>query len=288
MIGGEVEQGARWLDELTPRLPRHGRLIAAIRDAVTADDRLRWFDVACSLAAGLGDEFSDIDCAVGYREPLADDDVEALGTQLVDRVGDVTDMLVHVMDGFPPGTRRFAVEYDDEIQLDLVVMPSNLMSGLRDREIALVDKDGALAGTATSRVFGPPDERTAREWALMAWWWVSDVAKYLQRGSLYEAADRIERVRQQALKLYAAAQDVPYPLFGLTSLLDYAPFQLPDKVADTYPQPGSRASVETATAAVVELLADCSERAAARLGYDLSTAWEGRARARLANTNSST
>jgi hypothetical protein len=32
------------------------------------------------------------------------------------------------------------------------------MSGLRDREVAIVEKDGDLAGTATSQVYGPPGE----------------------------------------------------------------------------------------------------------------------------------
>lgn len=277
----EVDRGAQWLAELTDRLPRHGRLIAALRNAVVADERLRWFDVCCSLGAGLGDEFSDVDCAVGYAEPLAEDHLESLGTQLVSGVGDVADLLVHVMDGWPPGVRRFAAEYDDGVQLDLVVMPSRLMSGLREREVAIVDKDGALAGDGTSSAFGPPDQRTAREWVLTAWWWVSDVAKYLQRGSVFEAADRIERIRQEALKLFAAANDVPYPRFGLTSLLDHEPFRIPDGLAETYPQPDDRRSVEAATTAVVALLAECSSEAAAHLGYDLSTPWEARARDRL-------
>jgi hypothetical protein len=67
---------------------------------------------------------------------------------------------------------------------------------------------------------------------MMAWWWLSDVAKYLERGSLFEAAERIALVRQEALKLYAAARDVPYPLFGITSLLDYEPFEVPQNLAE--------------------------------------------------------
>lgn len=278
----ETDAGAQWLVELTQHLPRHGRLIAALRDAVAADERLRWFDVSCSLGAGLGDQFSDVDCGVGYAEPRSDEDLEALGTQLVSNVGAVTDVLAHVMERFPPGTIRFAVEYDDEVQLDLVLMPSAVMSGLRDREVAIVDKDGALAGTATSPVYGPPDEDRAREWVLTAWWWVSDVAKYLARDSRFEAADRIALVRQHALKLFAVSLDVPYPEFGLTSLLDYEPFRLPDGLAETYPLPSDRASVDGAASAVVAVLAECSAQAASHLGYDLSTPWEGRARTRLA------
>lgn len=279
----EVEHGARWLHQLHQRLPRHARLIAAIRDVVIADSRLRWFDVCCSLGAGLGDAMSDVDGAVGYAEALDDAGAEALSVRLARSAGDVADLLVHVMDGFPTGVRRVAAEYDDGTQLDLLVMPCGLMSGLRDREVAIVDKDGALVGTATSDWFGAPGPEVAREWALLAWWAVSDLAKYLKRGSRFEAAERIAEVRHQALRLYAAARDVPYPSFGLTSLLDYEPFALPGGLAGTYPQPDDETSLMAASIAVAGLLADCSALAAARLRYDLATPWEASARERLAD-----
>jgi hypothetical protein len=44
---------------------------------------------------------------------------------------------------------------------------------------------------------------------MLAWWAVSDVAKYLQRGSLFEAADRITSIREWALRLFAAANTSP-------------------------------------------------------------------------------
>lgn len=277
-----LEVGAAWLAELAGSLPGHGRLIAELASAVGADDRLRWFQVGCSLGAGRGDQLSDVDCAIGYLVPLAEPDLDELGRSLVTSVGVATDVLVHTMEGFPPGTRRFGVEYDDDVQLDLVMLSSTLTEGLRDGEIAIVDKDGALAHPAASRLYGPPDERVSREWALMGWWFVSDLAKYLRRGSLFEAADRIERIRGLALNLFAAAQGVPYPLFGLTSLLDYEPFRLPDGLANAYAHPGDRASVEAAGAVVVALLGECSGQAAAQLGHDLSTPWEDSTRARLA------
>jgi hypothetical protein len=273
--------GIGWVDDLTARLPRHGRLISSMQEAVTDHDRWRWFDVSCSLGAGGGDELSDIDAAIGYSESLGIDEASTLAEQLVASVGEVVDVLVHAMDGWPAEVRRLAVEYADGLQLDLVVMPASRMSGLRDREVAIVDKDGDLAGTATSQVYGPPGESVAREWTMMAWWWLSDVAKYLERGSLFEAAERIALVRQEALKLYAAARDVPYPLFGLTSLLDYEPFEVPQNLAETYPVPTDRISVAAAARCIAALVAQCSHSAATHLGYDLSTPWESTARQRL-------
>ncbi len=280
-MGVAVDAGADWLRDLARQLPRHGRLIAALRDVVVADPQLRWFDVSCSLGAGHGDQFSDVDCAIGYAAPVSPEQLEALGRGIVSKVGTNVDVLAHVMDGFPDGVVRFAAEFDDEVQLDLVLMPANTMAGLRDREVAIVDKDGALDGVATSKLYGPPDERGVREWVLLGWWWVSDVAKYLERGSLFEAVERIGQVREEALKLFAVSLEVPYPLFGLTSLLDYEPFRLPAGVANTYSLPTERSTVESAASAVAELLAECAAAAASRLGHDLTTGWEATARARL-------
>jgi len=89
----------RWFADLEARLPQHARLIGALRDAVAADERWRWFDVSCSLGAGRGDELSDIDCAIGFADPIEVDELEALGEQLVASVGDAADMLVHVAGG---------------------------------------------------------------------------------------------------------------------------------------------------------------------------------------------
>jgi hypothetical protein len=267
--------------DLAARLPRHARLVASLRDAVLTDERWRWFAVSCSLGAGRGDELSDIDCAIGFAESLGFDEVEVLGDELVVSIGDVADMLINVAEGWQPDTRRFGVEYVDGLQLDLVLMPARRISGLRDGELAIVDKDGVFAVGATSSLYGPPGERLVREWALMAWWWVSDVAKYLTRRSMFEASERIALVRYYALRLFAAASHVPYPVYGLASLLDYEPFELPDGLADTYPVPDNDVSAAAAASAVAALLADCSRRANTALGYDLSTPWEAAARQRL-------
>ncbi len=270
-----------WVDDLSARLPRHGGLVRALRDAIADDDRWRWFDVACSLGAGGGDAWSDIDAAAGYSDVLDVDEASALARELVTGVGEAVDVLVHAMEGWPPDLRRVAVEYTNGVQLDLVVMPAPQMSGLRDREVGIVDKDGDLSGNAISQLYGPPDVDVALEWTMTAWWWVSDIAKYLQRDSPFEAAERIALVRNEALKLFAAAHDVPYPGFGLTSLLDYEPFALPPKLTDTYPAPTDRTSLIAASRNVAELLDECVDLAARHLGYDLSTEWTTTARRRL-------
>lgn len=95
------------------------------------------------------------------------------------------------------------------MQLDLVVFPAPWRRS-RPSEVP-IDKDDDLAHLVT-----PPADlvdvrlrRQVREWVMLGWWAVSDVAKYLQRNSLYEAAERIAMVRQHALRLFAAARDNP-------------------------------------------------------------------------------
>lgn len=213
-----------WLPELTAQLPRHAGVIDGLRQAVLASDLWRWLSVSCSLGSGRGDEHSDIDAGIGYAQELDAAELERSGLELVTGASDVADVLVHRMDGWPEDTLRFAAEYADGTQLDLVAFPAKPSRGAVDGEVVVVDKDDDLTEPRRPRVYGPPDERLAREWTMLGWWAVSDIAKYIRRGSLFEAAARIDTVREHSLRLFAAASDIPYPIFGLTSLLDYPPY----------------------------------------------------------------
>ncbi len=50
--------------------------------------------MGCSLGAGGGDEFSDIDCSIGYSESLGVDEAQTLAKELVGVVGEVVDALM--------------------------------------------------------------------------------------------------------------------------------------------------------------------------------------------------
>ncbi len=197
--------------------------------------------------------------------------------------GPVLDVLMHQMPGWPPETRRFAVEYGNGVQLDLVVMPAARRQGLPDGSVALVDKDATLAEPWTPPVAGPPSVDEAREWCLLAWWALSDVAKYVVRGSLFEAAERLHEARAQALRLFATGRRVPFPSFGLVSLLDFEPYELPSALAATYCVPSDPGDVRLAALALVDLLDSAAAEAAAALGVDLDTPWAALARARLSH-----
>jgi hypothetical protein len=241
------------LDDLRGRLPRHAALLDALRDVVAADDRWRWLIYGCSLGAGGGDELSDIDAAIGYTGITGDDLFESARRFALD-AGEPTDFVVHRMSGFPDDSCRIAAEYSDGVQLDLVLVPDDYYPGLPDRSVAVLDKDGALATGWVSNASQPPTPERCREWVVLGWWALSNVAKYLHRGSPFEAESALAEARQLALQLWAAGHGVPYAHFGLTSLLDFPPFELPDGLAATYAVPDNPQAVRAAAHVTADLL----------------------------------
>jgi hypothetical protein len=64
---------------------------------------------------------------------------------------------------------------------------------------------------------------------------------------------------------------VPYAVFGLTSLLDFPPFELPDGLGATYAVPDDPDAVRAAAHATADLLESASALAAASLDAALDS-----------------
>lgn len=103
---------------------------------------------------------------------------------------------------------------------------------------------------------------------------------------MFEAVERLNEVRQQALRLHTAGCATPFPSFGLVSLLDHPPYEPPAELIHTYAVPGSRADVIAAAAAAADLLEESAARAEVRIEQPLTTAWAAIARTRLAEVKS--
>ena len=221
-----------WLDDLRRRLPRHAELIDAIVAICAGDDRIEVLELQCSIARGAGDELSDLDMGLTVR----DADWEAVAVELPDRlrlISETVDLLDHTMAEW--GTRRHRrifVQFADGRQLDLVVQPTSNLVGRVPGAIVLYDPGGRLAAERrpASMQAGADD---VRAWELLGWELLANVSKYLARGSVWEALERLHDARGMVLRLYAAAEGVTYPGFGLTSLLDAAPPRLPDGLEAT-------------------------------------------------------
>ena len=98
------------------------------------------------------------------------------------------------------------------------------------------------------------------------WEALANIVKYVRRGSLLEALDQLHRVRGRIFQLWAAGGDVPYPAFGLTSLLDE--LDLPPGIGDTYAI-AERVGVVAAARAAADLLHQAGERAGPGLNTPL-------------------
>lgn len=184
------------------------------------------------MAEGRGDALSDLDLALGVAEevwPEALDDLVVLLTTL----GEVFDSLRHRISdmGGRPHQRIF-VQYVDGVQLDLVAVPAHPPKGAQPENVVLYDPDGLRVERWDASVL-QPDAATVREWAFLGWTALADFVKYLRRGSLWEALERLHGARGQVWRLWAVSQKLRYPVYGLTTVLDHPEVGLPPGIEAT-------------------------------------------------------
>jgi hypothetical protein len=221
-----------WLDGLRARLPRHAALLDALVALCEADERIEVLEIQCSIARGAGDEWSDLDVGIG----AVDAAWEAVAASVPDRlraVAETVDVLEHRIDewGARPHRRIFC-QFADGRQVDLVVQPVSNLAGRVPSAVVLYDPAGHLAQERRPPALTATAD-DVRTWEVLGWELLANVAKYLARGSPWEAHERLEGARAMALRVYAAAENVAYPAFGLTSLLDADPPRLPDDLDAT-------------------------------------------------------
>lgn len=236
----------QWIDALGPRLAGQAALLRRLLSAVEPDERWSWLELSCSVAQGRADELSDLDLGLGYagdQAPTAED-----VTALLSGLGDVVDLAVQPWDG----AHRYWVQYRDGGQLDLVVVPAGFRDGRAPHSVALLDRAGHLERTFVPRQFHALPEEL-RAWLLDGWEALSNIAKYLHRNSVLEAMEQLHRARTRVFQLWAAGEQVDYPTFGLTSLLDDSRARMPSDIEATYPS-AAAADVLTAAVRVAELL----------------------------------
>jgi hypothetical protein len=259
---------------------RQRDILVAMLNVIEPDPALRWLELGCSLGRDAGDELSDIDCAVGVAEDRWPDVLE-LAARLAAAGGPVADTMrqIHPGPDFATCWHVFTL-YTDGAQLSLVLMPSTWRVGLPPGSVAVYDVDGRLA-----RPWRPAaadaDAATLREWAALGWIALGDLAKYLDRGSLWEAYQRLDEARGQAFKLWAAGSrcvaeprgacdgKIDFPGYGLTSILDTPGASMPPGVESTVAALDA-ADLRRAAVACAELLTDAIARVSGVLtGADL-------------------
>jgi hypothetical protein len=204
--------------------PRQGALLRALVEAVEPDPRFRALELQCSLARGAGDELSDLDLGLW----LADADAAAAVPGILRGLASLVDLLETSLDG----EAYFFGEYDNGVQIDLWAPRANRAKGRAPGAVVLFDKDGLLA-----EPYEPPAYRASaddvRSWSFHAWVGLSNLDKYLRRGSPWEAHSALEEARSHLHRLHAAKLGIPYPAFGLTALLDEPEPSLPLRIEKT-------------------------------------------------------
>ncbi|HEU5331136.1 MAG TPA: hypothetical protein VFU73_00180 [Actinocrinis sp.] len=266
-------EGPEWIDALPDELAGQRRIMRALYDYCADDADARWLAVSCSLARGAADRLSDVDAGIGAAEGQVGAVTEAVAA--LEGLGDRVDALV--MDWRTPpggqgteGMRRMFVQCTDDAQLDLVVMPARIRPGRAPDEVVLLDRDGRL-----SERFTPDADRVdgeqLREWAFLGWVALADCAKYLDRGSLWEARAQLAVARHHIWALWAAAKGARYPVFGLSQVLDRDPDDLPGGIDGTVPDGPGIEALRDATRAAAGVLAAVSAVAVARYPTVLPT-----------------
>lgn len=212
--------GLRWVENLPDEVAAQRDVLHHLLEAISQDPRWRWLEVSCSLAQGRSDRWSDLDMGLGVADDVWSQALSDL-PQLVESVGEVIDSLYHSLPamGRQPHRRAF-VQYANGVQLDLVAVPAHLPKGKQPESVMLYDPDGLRTELWDPSVL-QPDAATIHEWAFLGWAALSDLAKYLRRGSLWEAEERLHEARGQVWRLWAAGIGLRYSIYGLTTVLDY-------------------------------------------------------------------
>jgi hypothetical protein len=279
--GAVTGDGARaWLAGLPPALAAQRRLLGSLVLAAEADPVMRWLELGGSLARGAGDGLSDIDAGLGVADGSWVQGLAA-AQAAAHAAGPVADEFRQPHPG-RDGQQSWHLFtlYESGLQLSLVVMPASWRAGLPPQSVALYDPDGQLARPWQPDV-ASASAATAREWACLGWVALGDLAKYLDRGSGWEARARLEEARAQAWQLWAVATGAVYPAFGLTAVLDAGDVRLPPGLDATAagPDPADlrRAAIATAT-----LLAHVTTQAQRKLAFAAPVGLEAWVRGRLA------
>jgi hypothetical protein len=241
-----------WLADLARQLPAHHHVLQRLIEGVRSDPRVVQLSIGSSVGRGAADVLSDLDCELSLEADAWPSGLE-LVEPLVRSGGDVVEILHHHW-GNAPESRRTAVIYDNGVQLDLMVWPVTAWSGMRPPDNVVLHATREVFTRPWDPARAVPTVERLREWHFMGWWALLDADKYLRRGSPWEARQRLEEARAVAWQLCATAQGLPFPEYGITTLLDAPDAHPPDTFAGTAAAGLDLAVLRTAVERCAEVL----------------------------------
>lgn len=278
-------EGRRWLAALPAELEGQRDLLAKLIDLCAVAPLVSSLSVGCSLGRGDGDALSDVDTVIGVDAARGGPGAEQVLTvehAVVAAVcdGGVVDVLRDQVGPPDRFIRRIFAQYRDGLQLDLaIVAETEVRRGraapdfvsLYRRNTPLAAQDGP--GSPQVAQFPAADTVTTDqiyEWTFVGWCALADVDKYLHRGSLWEAHNRLHEARGRVWALWAAAGGALYPWHGLSQVLDQDPPALPPGIEATVAQL-EHGDLQRAVRAAAQVLAQVSQVAAAQHRAQLPT-----------------
>jgi hypothetical protein len=245
--------GRAWLAALPEELAAQRHVMAGLADLCEVWPLALLLVVGCSLGRGAADPLSDIDSAIGVNAPPGEAGAEVVATAealvvaALPELGVLVDVLRHRTGPADQYARRIFAQFADGIQLDLAIVAAaeieaRFRRGGAPDFIRVYEAPGQPDTGQTVDVGTVGDETGAayavtgdqvREWAFHGWCALIDTDKYLRRGSLWEAHNRLHLARHQIWALWAAAQGAMYPWHGLSQVLDHDPANLPPGIEST-------------------------------------------------------
>jgi streptomycin adenylyltransferase len=226
------EDAERWLRSLPTELAPHREVMLGFIREAERDPEIRLLVVGCSIGRGAADELSDVDAMYAVTEATWRDAVRD-SAGVVRRVGDVVDMhqqIIEPPDRALPAYQHTFAQYASGVQIDLVVAVARERHIPRPDWVVLYDPDERVAGEAKATA---ATEELVRRWMHIALVHLSACAKYLTRGSLWEANAQLDAARSELWRLWAVAERIADPQYGLTAVLDAADAPMPDNIEAT-------------------------------------------------------
>jgi predicted nucleotidyltransferase len=283
-----MTSGREWLASLPAELAAQRRIMAALVEFCEATPAVTSLSVGCSLGRGAGDPLSDIDAALGVAAERGEEGagpvlaMEAAVTALLPTLGPPVDVLQHRIGASDQFARRIFAQFADGTQLDLAVIAEaevrrgdaapDFVSLYRAASQPEAGRPGWRSPTANAvRSAGAVTGEQVREWAFFGWCALIDADKYLRRGSLWEAHNRLHEARHHIWALWAAATGAIYPWHGLSQVLDHDPRNLPPGIESTVAGL-DRADLRRAARASATVLTQVSAAAAQRCPAELPSA----------------
>jgi hypothetical protein len=253
----------RWLRDLPAQLGPQREVITGLLKEARKDARIRLFVVGCSIGRGVADALSDVDALYGVEESRWQEATADSG-ELVRRVAPLIDLYQATLPPAAPDAHAYQhtfAQYASGVQIDLVVAVAREQQAPRADWVVLYDPDQRVSEAAKVEA---PSEDQVRGWMYACLIHLSACAKYLTRGSLWEARTQLDLARTELWRVWAVAQHAPDPQYGLTAVLDATDRALPSNIEASV-APLSRGPTRSAALACLDMLDEAWPRAASAI-----------------------